>query len=70
MAYYKADRIERKNRRKAILITAFIYLGVTAFFMLKDDVNWKDYWPLNQEVASQQDAQTKEAVATTDRPVP
>ena len=42
---YKADRIERKNRRRAIVITTLIYGGVLAFFVLKDDISWKEYMP-------------------------
>ncbi|MEL6660419.1 MAG: hypothetical protein AAFP77_07205 [Bacteroidota bacterium] len=42
---YKPDRIERKNRRKAIVLTTLIYGGLMAFFFIKDDIAWKDYMP-------------------------
>lgn len=42
---YKPDRIERKNRRKAILITTLIYGSALAFFVMKDDIAWNDYLP-------------------------
>jgi hypothetical protein len=42
---YKPDRIERKNRKKAIVLTALIYGGIFAFFLLKDDIPWTDMLP-------------------------
>lgn len=42
---YRPDRIERKNRRKAIVLTTMIYGGLLAFFLLKDDIAWQDYMP-------------------------
>lgn len=43
MSYYKSDRVERKNRRKAVLITAILYLGMFGFFVSKDNETWKEY---------------------------
>jgi hypothetical protein len=45
MAYYHPDRIERRNRRKAIVLTTILYGSLFAFFLLKDDVAWEDYAP-------------------------
>lgn len=42
---YRPDRIERKNRRKAIVLTTLIYGGLLAFFLVKDDIAWKEYVP-------------------------
>lgn len=45
MAYYQSDRIERRNRRKAIALTTVIYGGLLAFFLVKDDIAWETYTP-------------------------
>jgi hypothetical protein len=42
---YQADRIERRNRRKAIIITTLLYGGLLTFFLIKDDVSWSEYLP-------------------------
>lgn len=42
---YRPDRVERKNRRKAILLTTLIYGGLLAFFLVKDDIAWQEYMP-------------------------
>ena len=42
---YQADRIERRNRRKAIVITTLLYGGLLTFFLVKDDISWKEYMP-------------------------
>lgn len=42
---YQTDRIERRNRRKAIVITTLLYGGLLTFFLLKDDVSWEKYLP-------------------------
>jgi hypothetical protein len=42
---YQADRIERRNRRKAIVITTLLYGGLLTFFLVKDDISWSDYLP-------------------------
>jgi hypothetical protein len=42
---YQADRIERRNRRKAIVITTLLYGGLLTFFILKDDISWNNYLP-------------------------
>lgn len=42
---YQADHIERRNRRKAIILTTLIYGGLMTFFLVKDDIAWKDYLP-------------------------
>ena len=67
MSYYKADRIERKNRRKAIVITAMLYLGGFAFFIMEDDINWKDYIPSFVELATDQSEEDNpEVISATD----
>ncbi len=42
---YQVDRIERRNRRKAIVITTLLYGGLLTFFLVKDDVSWSEYLP-------------------------
>lgn len=42
---YQSDRIERRNRRKAIVITTLLYGGLLTFFLVKDDIVWSDYLP-------------------------
>ena len=42
---YQADRIERRNRRKAIVITTLLYGGLLTFFLVKDDISWNEYLP-------------------------
>ncbi|MEL6972834.1 MAG: hypothetical protein AAFZ63_28770 [Bacteroidota bacterium] len=63
---YKPDRIERKNRRKAILLTTLIYGGLMAFFFVKDDIAWTDYLPeVVLEVLGEEPAKTETAVVET-----
>lgn len=42
---YQTDRIERRNRRKAIVITTLLYGGLLTFFLVKDDISWSKYLP-------------------------
>ncbi|WP_020537631.1 hypothetical protein [Lewinella cohaerens] len=42
---YQVDRIERRNRRKAIVITTLLYGGLLTFFLVKDDISWSEYLP-------------------------
>lgn len=42
---YQADRIERRNRRKAIVITTLLYGSLLTFFLVKDAISWKKYMP-------------------------
>ena len=66
---YKPDRIERKNRRKAILLTTLIYGGLIAFFLVKDDIAWQDYLPeVVLEVLGQEPAEPAVAETTEVRP--
>ena len=61
---YKADRIERRNRRKAIVITTLLYGGLLTFFILKDDISWSEYLPeVVQEMIG--DAPPEETVAAS-----
>ncbi len=53
MSYYKADRIERKNRRKAIVITTLLYLGTFSFFIVKDEIDWKAYIPFLENIVKE-----------------
>ncbi|PSR11502.1 MAG: hypothetical protein DA408_10305 [Bacteroidetes bacterium] len=46
MAYYSSDRIERRNRRKAIVITTVLYLSLFSLFLIKDEVAWREYLPV------------------------
>ena len=63
---YKPDRIERKNRRKAIFFTTLIYGGLMAFFVVKDDIAWKDYLPeVVLEILGEEPDQAEAAVAET-----
>ena len=53
MSYYKVDRIERKNRRKAIVITAMLYLGALALWVSNDSETWKEYMPFAEYIFDQ-----------------
>jgi hypothetical protein len=66
MAYYHPDRIERRNRRKAIVLTTVIYTSLFAFFLLKDDVAWENYAPdfVVEILGGEPNAPATEAVAS------
>lgn len=63
MSYYKADRIERKNRRKAIVITTLLYLGAFSFFIAKDEIDWKTYIPFLEDIVKEEVAGDTNEVA-------
>lgn len=66
---YKPDRIERKNRRKAIFLTTLIYGSIMAFIVLKDDISWNDYLPeVVQEILGEEQAQPSVAETSEVRP--
>ena len=68
MAYYQPDRIERRNHRKAIVLTTIIYTSAFAFFLLKDDVAWENYAPdfVLEILGEEPNAPAAEAVVSED----
>jgi hypothetical protein len=66
MAYYSSDRIERRNRRKAIVITTVLYLGLFSLFLIKDEVAWREYLPAGLVELLGEAPTADSAVANTD----
>lgn len=64
MSTYQLRKNERRNRRKAIVLTVLIYAGLTAYFLIGDDIVWQDYLPTAlQEMVADTPVET---VANTD----
>ena len=45
MSYLRPDRIERRSRAKALIITTLLYGGAMVYFFAQDSIQLSDYIP-------------------------